>query len=164
MNFAKWFRGLRGRLAAIMFVSVLCMSTLIYVGYNGNMAISKGLHSITDVRMPSIRGLEEMNEGQTAVLQVMGLIHHAENPSELDNYFKRYYEKRKQITTGFKIYEPLPQSPDEEAEYNNTFTKVWKTWEESADKYIDAYKRKNQKEMEEAYSQFEAAFGPAEAS
>lgn len=165
MNLSKWFRGIRGKLSAIILGATVCIMALNIVTYTASHSVTRSIDSITKIRMPSIRGLEAMNEGQTAVMQTLGLIERSEGKKEeLEKLYKRYEEKRNQIKTGFKLYEPLPQSVDEEQEYKGTFLRVWKDWEDASDAYVNAEKAGRHEEAAKYYLVFNNAFTPSETS
>lgn len=169
MSNFKWFRGLRGRLTVIMTTAAICIICLNLVTYFESQDVSRSIDAITKIRMPSIKGLEAMNEGQTAVMQAIALI---ENTRETDPIYRetlekmytRYADKRMQINDGFKLYEPLPQTPDEADEYTNTFVKVWREWENAADSYITAKKKGDVALASQYYSLIYKTFSPSESS
>lgn len=169
MNNLKWFRGLRGRLTVIMIMTTVCISILNIVAYRGSQSVTNSISAITKIRMPSIKGLEAMNEGQTAVMQTLALIeNHQENDPQskqnLEKTNQRYQDKRKQIRDGFNLYAPLPQTPDEEEEYKNTFLRVWKEWEDACDAYIYAKQKGDHALATQHYAAANKTFWPSETS
>lgn len=160
----KWMSGIRGRLAVIMAMALFALVCVNVIYLNGMNTISEQIDNITEIRMPSIKGLEAMNEGQTAVLQVIGVLNLTSNSNEIGSLINRYNEKMQQIASGRNLYDPLPQTPDEAFEYSTNFKKVWHAWEAASLKFINARKSNNLPAMKIAYDEAVAAFYPAEAS
>lgn len=163
MNLGQWFRGFRGKLLIIVATAILCTIALIGVNQYGTRRVDEAIDAITEIRMPSIRGLEAMNLGQATVTDIFTLLEYsAPNAQEADALIKSYHEARSNITTGFKLYEPLPQTPDESEEYNQVFLKAWPAWEAAADQYIEA--RKSGQSAHALFTKVTQASAPARAS
>ena len=165
MNLKTIFKGIKGKLTVMILVTIISNIVINVVYLDGLSIIHQNVELITNVRMPSIKGLEAMNEGQTAVMQVIGVIERSEGQKEdLEKLYKRYQEKRNQITTGFKLYEPLPQTPDEAEEYTGVFLKKWKEWEDACDAYVIAEKGNRHEEASKHYQEIYKTFATSEAS
>ncbi len=162
----KWTRGLRGKLSLLIAVATMALFTLNIMIFEGSSNVEDQIQNITGIRMPSIRALESMNEGQATVMQDLGTIEYDKEISdgEKQALFAIYESKRKQITDSFKIYEPLPQSADEELEYKNTFLKVWFEWEKNCDQYVKAKRENDIENSSKFFLILEKSFGPADDS
>jgi methyl-accepting chemotaxis protein len=97
------------------------------------------MDEVGQVRLPSVHGLEIINEGQTAVKAANLSISVYENDYAAQDKFSAVAEARRaawaNIDTGWKLYEPLPQSP-EEAVLWKQFVGEWNDWKK-ADQVVE---------------------------
>jgi methyl-accepting chemotaxis protein len=120
--------------AKLMILLAVAIVALVVVALIGMLGLKKGgdmLHEVGGVRMPSVVGLFMMSEGQTALRSTNRYVDTvAQYPDEYKNIegqVKRRAEIWARIDKGWKIYEPLPQTP-EEAELWKGFVKDWEDW------------------------------------
>jgi methyl-accepting chemotaxis protein len=99
------------------------------------------LREVASVRLPSVAGLKEMQGAQQALLAIQrGLI----NQRLIDSTAReRLWNKRRQwleqAKKGRELYEPLPQTKEEAAIWQE-FKPVWEQWLE-ADERLAAIQR-----------------------
>jgi methyl-accepting chemotaxis protein len=128
------------------------------IGFFGSSKLGGSLEEISVVRLPSIVGLSHLNEAQTAVQR-------AERTLMIEGLDQKEYESQKRrlddawanADKGWKIYEPLPQTKEEEMLWK-AFVPAWVKWKEDNKQVItllDAGK------LDEARS---ISFGDARAS
>lgn len=97
-----------------MLVSVIAVIIGI-VGFLGAVKLNEQLDEVGVVRLPSIYGLEIMNEAQTAVkaaertLSIPGA-----DKDRVELQYKNIKDSFDRADQGWKIYEPLPQTKEEE--------------------------------------------------
>src|SRR5262245_51965270 len=90
-------------------ISVFLTLVVAGVGWRGLSKAVEAIRDIAEVRLPSVRGLEMMNEAQTAIQRAeRTLLLHLEN-QETEEQKKRLENKWRQAEEGWKLYEPLPQ-------------------------------------------------------
>ena len=165
--------------AKLMLLTIITLVSLLAVALSGNHGINScgsALIEVSEVRLPSVLGLEIINEGQTAIKANI-----LETPIyELDytarDKFADIVKNDKEIWTriekGWKLYEPLPQTP-EEAVLWKQFEKEWAAWKNDTTKIIEtSQKLANNRSTEEQkalfkefYTQYETqrkSFTPAE--
>ncbi len=120
------------------------------LGYWGTVRLATHLYEVGVVRLPSVLGLEMMNEAQTAVkaaertLLIPGL-DQARIAHERDQ-LKAAWER---ADKGWKIYEPLPQTKEEEAKWKE-FVPAWGAWKKDHEQFIapfDEYQKTGDKAM-----------------
>jgi methyl-accepting chemotaxis protein len=111
------------------FLAVSSITLLIgLIGYFGAARLGDDLEEVAVVRLPSIMGLAYINEAQTAIqraertLMIQGL-----DPKESEHQIKRLDEAWGMVSKGLKIYEPLPQTKEEEALWKQ-FVPAWDKW------------------------------------
>lgn len=139
----KWFQNLKiGKKLAGGFMLVCLVAVLIgIVGYWGAIQLDAELEEVGVVRLPSIYGLEIMNEAQTAVkaaersLLVPGL-----QKEQIENQYKDIKNAFERADQGWKIYEPLPQTK-EEAELWKQFVPAWGDWKKHVEEYTELSKK-----------------------
>lgn len=129
---------LKAKLLALMALAILALCVEGIIGWRGMDSIFTSTSEIGQNRMPSILGLEIVNEGQTAVRSANRLAAFYENDYHSQANFADVVKTReeiwKRIESGWKIYEPLPQT-SEEALLWAEFVKEWELWR-TADKQI----------------------------
>ncbi|MDO9041383.1 MAG: methyl-accepting chemotaxis protein [Desulfocapsaceae bacterium] len=100
-------------------------------GIYGMKTTGNGLTHIGHTLLPSTLGLGILNEAQTAIrLRVMEVAIY-ENDYQAQGKFSELLEKKKadwqSAEKGWKIYEPLPQTPEESVLWKQ-FVKEWEAW------------------------------------
>src|SRR5665647_421014 len=83
------------------------------VGYRGMKSINDALTEVGVVRLPSILGLEIMNEAQTAVQRAERTSLLQLDQKEKESQLNALKESWDRADKGWKIYEPLPQTKEE---------------------------------------------------
>jgi len=122
---------LKAKLSLLIGIAILALLIVAGVGLVGVRTGTNALHEVGNVRLPSVLGLEIVNEGQTAVRSNNLSTAIWENDYQAQANFKKVVETRKEIWArigkGWKIYEPLPQTKEEEILWNQ-FVKDWDIW------------------------------------
>ena len=128
---------LKARLIGLLLVALLAMLMVGITGWLGLEKTSESVMEIGKVRLPSVLGLELINEGQTAVRSNNRSVAFFENDYKAQAEFAKVIKNReevwKRIDEGWKLYEPLPQSK-EEAELWTQFVREWDDWKASDEK------------------------------
>ncbi|MYM97327.1 methyl-accepting chemotaxis protein [Duganella vulcania] len=121
----------RAKLIILLSVAVLALVVVVAIAFTGMRQDAAMLMEVGKNRLPSVQGLLQVSEGQTAIRsanRAMDTV--AAYPEDFDQIAQQI--KRKQeiwagIDKGWKIYEPLPQEPEEEALWK-VFVKQWDAW------------------------------------
>ena len=134
----NWFIELQMKNKLLLSFFVVLIFTLAagFAGYSGMKDIDTALVEVADVRLPSILGLEIVNEAQTAIQRAertMLLNLDQKDFQEQQETLKAAWER---VDKGRKIYDPLPQSK-EESEFFNAFVPAWDAWKKDHQKVID---------------------------
>jgi hypothetical protein len=115
---------------------VLCV-----VGYFAAVKSDQAIEEIAFVRLPSVDSLliiKERGEFAQAALRTLAI------PGISAELRRQQYANLAQARAGYekawKIYEPLPQTP-EEAEQWKQFEPAWRTWQAEADKAVETCKQ-----------------------
>ena len=169
---------IKWKLAALVAVMMAALIVVGISGYAGIATVGASVDEIGVVRLPSIQGLLQMSEGQTAVAAATLSAAIYESNYQAQDKFREAQQLRARawatIETGRKLYEPLPQTP-EEAVLWQRFQGEWTAWKSSDDKVgsvLDAL-AKNADEQKQKdlfvdfYKQYldsRGLFGKAEAS
>jgi methyl-accepting chemotaxis protein len=169
---------IKWKLATLVAVMMVALLVVGISGYMGIATVGNAVHEIGVVRLPSIQGLLMMNEGQTAVAAATLTAAMYENNYQAQDKFAEALQLRTRawnnIEAGRKLYEPLPQTP-EEAVLWQRFQGEWTAWKADDDKVrailrqlVDNRDEQQQKTLFVAfYKQYQdsrALFGRAEAS
>ncbi|MFA6014643.1 MAG: methyl-accepting chemotaxis protein [Gallionellaceae bacterium] len=125
---------LKAKLFGLLGVALLALLIVGAIGWIGLVNTAASVNEIGKVRLPSILGLEIVNEGQTALRSNIRKVAQYENDYSAQEQFvaviKEDAEIWQRIDKGWKIYEPLPQTP-EEAVLWGQFVKEWDEWKAS---------------------------------
>src|SRR3989339_1697649 len=128
--------------AKLMLLTVITLVSLLTVAFSGNHGINScgsALIEVSEVRLPSILGLEIINEGQTAIkANGLGAPIYELDYNAQDKFAKIIQDDKEiwdRIEKGWKLYEPLPQTP-EEALLWKQFEKEWATWKNESNKRL----------------------------
>lgn len=169
---------IKWKLAALVAVMMAALIVVGISGYAGIATVGASVDEIGVVRLPSIQGLLQMSEGQTAVAAgTLSAAIYETNYQAQDEFREAQRWRTKawaSIDTGRKLYEPLPQTPQEAVLWQR-FQGEWTAWKSSDDKVggvLDALAKNadEQKQKDlfvEFYKQYldsRGLFGNAEAS
>src|SRR5450830_1886073 len=128
---------IKWKLATLVAVMMAAMLVVGICGYTGIATVGNAGNEIGVVRLPSIQGLMMMNEGQTAVAAATLTAAIYENNYQAQDKFAEALQLRTKawsnIEAGRKLYEPLPQTP-EEAVLWKRFLEEWAAWKGDDDK------------------------------
>ena len=126
--------------AKLMLLTIITLVSLLVVSLSGNHGITScgsALIEVSEVRLPSILGLEIINEGQTAIkANGLGAPIYELDYNAQDKFAKIVQDDKEvwdRIEKGWKLYEPLPQTP-EEALLWKQFEKEWAAWKNENNK------------------------------
>ncbi len=161
------------KLKLILLVSLAAIALVVVglVGNNGIGNVGNAAKEIGEVRLPSIIGLDIVNEGQTAIRATNREAPFYENDfraqDKFANILKQKNEVWQRVDKGLKIYEPLPQT-QEEAEVWKKFQVEWDVWkkgESEFDEILQALVRNQTEEGQKAqfvklYAKFAAQREP----
>jgi methyl-accepting chemotaxis protein len=157
------------RMAALALVVLLALAAVGFIGFTGIRDVGGAMEEVGVVRLPSVQGLLEMNEGQTAVKAETLSTAIYENDYAAQAQFAAAGERRRKawarIDAGWKLYEPLPQTPDEAILWKQ-FVGEWDQWKQADAQLgatIEALSRNRGREEQQAlFEEFFARFDAAE--
>jgi methyl-accepting chemotaxis protein len=123
----------KAKISALLAVAVLALVAVTTVAFTGLQRQGQMIAEVGRNRMPSVLGLQMVNEGQTALhssdLGMVALATYPEQWAEVGEILKRKASIWARVDKGWKIYEPLAQTPEEERLWNQ-FVKEWNAWKE----------------------------------
>lgn len=112
------------------------------LGWRGMSQTDEALVEVASTRLPSVLGLEMMNTAQNAVQRAersLLIPEYFKDEREREHQYKRVEGAWKDAENGWKIYEPLPQTKEEEGIWSN-FKPVWDAWKRDHKKVIELVK------------------------
>jgi len=114
------------------------------VGYRGIGSLADSTHEIGAVRLPSVRGLNNIVKGQLLVgYAIRGLAHpQMMDPQTRANQYERFKEGLTQAEGGWKMYEALPQSAEEAVIWKDYVTR-WEAWKKAIEEVNVASREKD---------------------
>ncbi len=121
----------RAKITMLLTIAVLALVVVVVLAFNGLKQDAQMLDEIGRNRMPSVQALLEINEGKTALRSssraIDALALYPEEVATLSHELKRKQEIFAAIDKSWKVYDALPQEP-EEAKVWETFVKQWNIW------------------------------------
>src|SRR5471032_242692 len=129
------------KIIALLCVAILGLLLVMAFAFMGLKKQSDYLADIGKNRMPSIQALQTINEGETALrsagrgIDIVSV--YPEEQSEIERLIKRRATIWTRIDKAWKIYDALPQEP-EEATVWKQFVGDWDTWKKQ-DAEVDEF-------------------------
>ncbi len=129
---------------------VVALITLIvgFLGYRGVSQTDNALMEVSEVRLPSIMGLQMLAlaqkdiQGRERTLLIPEMLN---DPKQVEWVSKLLETAWQQAAKGWKLYEPLPQSKEEEIIWNQ-FKPVWEIWKKDHQQVMDLLKQGKREE------------------
>jgi len=124
---------------------VLVALLTLVVGFMGWRVISQvtaALTEVKDVRLPSIAGLQMIDEAQTSIEVVERTLLIPEALADKATYNRQLQNLEagwKKVDKGWRLYEPLPQTKEEEVLWNR-FKSAWEQWKQCHQQVLDLIK------------------------
>ncbi|AGX86452.1 HAMP domain-containing methyl-accepting chemotaxis protein [Candidatus Symbiobacter mobilis] len=122
---------IRWKLVVLVALMLTALATASFVGYRGIVRVGEAVTEVGVVRLPSVHGLLIISEGQTAVKSATLAAAIYENDYQASKEFAGVLALRQKawsnIDHGFRIYEPLPQTPEETIMWKE-FQVDWAQW------------------------------------
>ncbi|HEY9704698.1 MAG TPA: methyl-accepting chemotaxis protein [Allocoleopsis sp.] len=130
--------------------SFLLMGTIVlvvgWIGWSGSIELSKHINTFSQQSMPSVLGLWQLNEAQTAIESSERLLLDPQiTASERAAALEKINQSWQQVDQGFKRYEPAPRTSEENILYTEKFVPDWEKWKQIHKKVLV---------LEEQYHQF----------
>jgi methyl-accepting chemotaxis protein len=121
----------RVKLTLLIVIALTALVATGLAGWTGIRGTTAAMKEIGEVRLPSILGLGIVNEAQTAIRSANRLAAFYENDYKSSEKFaevlKVKEQRWQQVVKGWKIYEPLPQTKEEEVLWKQ-FEMEWADW------------------------------------
>jgi len=132
----------------ILITAFLVMSGIVMalgtVGYYGIDTEGKAISELGSVRLPSIESMLVVSEGQTAVdTNENALLSRAIRLETRQEKYDAFASIWRRIDEAWKIYEPLPQTKEEAATWNE-FVPAWNGWKKDHEAYVKLSKEYDQ--------------------
>ena len=122
---------IKAKLILLMAAAIFSLLATGLAGILGISATTNAVQEIGVVRLPSVLGLEIMKNSRTAVAASARRVAFFENDyraqAKFDDSLKEIEHRWTRYDEGLKIYEPLPQTPDEAV--------LWKQYVEQSNAY-----------------------------
>jgi methyl-accepting chemotaxis protein len=129
----------KAKIILLLLVGISALALLMFIAFTGLKKDGEMLAELGRNRMPSVLSLQIVNEGQTAIRSASRAISASASGLESADFVDQQIKSRaaawKRIDDAWKVYDPLPQSP-EEAQLWKVFVKDWDTWK-AADAKLD---------------------------
>ncbi len=132
----------KAKISLLLGVAIVALAVVMGIAFYGLKKNGEMVNEIGGVRMPSVQGLEMVNEAQTAIRSSVRAVlltvgQPANQVAVAGNELKRQQQKFEQAERGRKIYEPLPQTA-EEAVLWKEFVQHWDAWKAAMQQIGDA--------------------------
>jgi hypothetical protein len=126
-----------GKKLIASFLSVATVTAVLgIVGYYGVNQGEIAINELGSVRLPSIESMLVVSEGQTAVdTTENALLSRAIHLNTRQQKYGDFAAIWKRIETAWKVYEPLPQTSEEAATWQQ-FVPAWNAWKKDHEEYV----------------------------
>ncbi len=164
----SWTIG-RKLITAFLAVAAITLSLGLY-GYYSAVKSDAAIEEIGIVRLPSVQSLLIISEAQTAVESAENNLLCTKHTDAARQALHQSFASCKQrADAAWKVYEPLPQTPEEAVTWKE-FVPAWEKWWKAHEDYVALVKRYEADKKEESYSAMvkqsleanDPAFGKAE--
>lgn len=139
----SWFRGLRLKMLLLVIMPSAIIGVLVFLTATYMKEVRISATQVTEVRVPSIYGLETLGDARLRMrINFFDVLNDA-NHVPPEEARKRVTQILDEYHKGWKIYEPLEQTPEEAREWQ-VFEPLARNWEENVLKVlslIEANKR-----------------------
>ncbi|MBI5604494.1 MAG: MCP four helix bundle domain-containing protein [Deltaproteobacteria bacterium] len=133
------------------FLIVAAIAAVIGVtGFWGMREAQIAQDEVSVVRLPSVYGLEIMNQARTDIRSMERILVYEKDPGIIKRQLTQLDEAWKKADKGWKIYEPLPQT-EEEARIWKDFVPKWETWKKVHQEVIELTKKGDDASRNSAY-------------
>ncbi len=134
-----------------LFAGFLLMAALMAVvsviGYRGVALMSGHLTEVGAVRLPSLVGLAQINEAQTAIDGAENaLLCRVLTEAQRQDAFKRIGDAWGRVKQGWDLYAPLPQTKEEDALWAQ-FVPAWEAWKRDHQTFVKLAQNYGQKQQ-----------------
>lgn len=127
---------LQTRLITAFFIMGLIVFIVAWMGWSGTSRLSQHLDTIGKNNLPSVEALWKVNEGQTQIeSSERSLLDITLSLADRRNELARMDAAWKQIDSGFKQYDVIPRSEDENKLYKQMLME-WDTWKKAHQEVI----------------------------
>ncbi len=121
----------KAKLGLLILIAVAALIGTGLAGWFGIRGTTSSMKEIGEVRLPSVLGLQIVNEAQTAIRSANRLAAFYEvdykAPEKFAEVLKVKAQRWQQVDKGWSIYAPLPQTKEEEVLWKQ-FEKEWAEW------------------------------------
>ncbi len=135
---------IRTKLMLLLAMAIAGIALVAAAGFLGMRSAAAGFTEIADVRMPSLQGLDKIKLGNRAIrLGGLSVYRYADDPKASAKISAEVTAMRAgfaEVEAGRKIYDPLPQSPEEAALYKE-FLAAWEPRKVGGEKVLAAAER-----------------------
>jgi len=135
---------IRTKLLLLLVTAIVGIALVGAAGWLGMRSAAMGFTEVAEVRMPSLQGLEKIKLGNRAIrLGAVSIFRHVDDPKASSKIAADVTVMRAgfaEVDAGRKIYDPLPQTPEEAVLYKD-FLAVWEPRKALGERVIAAAER-----------------------
>lgn len=142
-RFSTWFKkmGLQGKLISAFFIMALIVFAVGWVGQLGSFWLTQYLDEISEVRLPSIVGLQMVDQGlRVSHAGEMALLNTRLSDTVREDQVNRIQQAMLQMQAGRDKYERLPRTQQEDKLWKNFLSK-WERWKQEHEEFLRLYQK-----------------------
>ena len=128
---------IKAKIGALLGVAIVALLVVVLISFKGLQYNQQMIHEVGEVRMPSVQGLQIINEAQTAIRSydraIDSRVGYPDEVQDVDGFLSQKKEAWARVDKGWGIYAPLPQT-EEEAVIWKQFEQDWNAWKAVNDK------------------------------
>lgn len=134
-SLSQWFSGFRLKMLILVMIPICVIISLIVLTITVSKDVSKSAAQITEIRVPSIQGLQMMEEGRNTVRLTFYDFFSGLNKVEPHELRNKVISALQTYRDGWTIYAPLEQTTEEAQEWEK-FVPLAKTWESRVNQVV----------------------------
>jgi len=144
--------GLQGKLFGAFLLMALLVFVVGWVGQSGSSRLTGYLYEISEVRLPSIVGLQMMERGFTVSRAgQIALLNARLSDTMRKDQFGQIEQAKQLIQAGYKKYDPLPRTVNEDKLWQS-FQSQWKRWQQYDQEFYSLYEKFRQMGIANPYA------------
>jgi len=150
LSLTQWLNGFRLKMLILVFVPSVFISALILLSIYVTREVAKSAAQVTEVRVPSLQGLQIMEEGSNSVRNIFNDVFSSSNKIDQDDLKSKIRGALARYKEGYDLYAPLEQTTEEAIEWNK-YVPLAKDWEFKVNKVVSLINESNLQSAKEFF-------------
>jgi len=134
-SLSQWFSGFRFKILTLVLIPSIFITLLITLSIFVTKQVSKSAAQVTDIRVPSLQGLQIMEEGSNSIRHIFSDAFASSNKIDMGDLRSKISGGMARYKEGYAIYAPLEQTKDEATEWEQ-YVPLARDWESKVNQLV----------------------------